>query len=244
MARRRVSTPWQGQLATLASVGHNERVFSWDGTSTVARFPITSERPRMESTRLSLLTQACSGSEHAWGEMVELYQPLVYGWLRRQDVAHHDAEELTQDVLSVVVKELPEFSHSGNEGAFRSWVRQITVNRARGFWRAGKIRPSATGETKFLKMVEQLADDASTLSQRWDREHDQHVLRECLRRIEAEFSVATLTAFRRQVFDGTPADHVAAELSITRGAAYSAKARVLRKLRQLAAGLVDDAVFS
>ena len=198
----------------------------------------------MESTRLSLLTQARSSSDQAWQQMVELYQPLVYGWLRQHDVTHHDAEELTQDVLSVVVKELPEFTHSGNKGAFRHWLRQITVNRARGFWRARKIRPKATGETRFMKMVEQLADDASTLSQRWDREHDQHVLRVCLRRMQSEFSPVTLTAFRRQVFDGATADDVAAELNITVGAAYSAKSRVLRKLRQAAEGLVDDAVFS
>ena len=198
----------------------------------------------MDSTRLSLLTQASSGSDQAWQRIVELYQPLVFGWLRQHDVAHHDAEELTQDVLSVVVKELPEFSHSGNKGAFRHWLRQITVNRARGFWRAGKIRPTATGETKFLTMVEQMADDASTLSQRWDREHDQHVLRECLRQIEAEFTPATLTAFRRQVFDGTAAEEVSKELGITVGAVYSAKSRVLHKLRQAAEGLVDEAFFS
>ena len=48
----------------------------------------------------------------------------------------------------------------------------------------------------------------------------------------------------RQLFDDEAADDVAAELQITRGAAYSAKARVLRKLRQLAAGLVDESVFS
>ncbi len=198
----------------------------------------------MASTRISLLTEAGSGSERAWTEMVELYQPLVYGWLRRHDVAHHDAEELTQDVLSVVVAELPEFSHSGNKGAFRRWLRQITVNRARGFWRAGKYRPAATGESRFLWMVEQMADDSSTLSKQFDREHDLHILRECLRQMETEFTVKTLTAFKRQVFDGAAADEVAAELSLSVGATYSAKSRVLRKLRQAAEGLVDESVIS
>jgi RNA polymerase sigma-70 factor (ECF subfamily) len=175
---------------------------------------------------------------------VELYQPLVFGWLRRHQVAHHDAEELTQDVLAAVVRELPAFSHSGHKGAFRHWLRQITVNRARGFWRGGKGRPRATGETKFLKMVEQLADDASTLSARFDREHDRHVLRVCLCKVEPEFTTTTLTAFRRQVFDGAGADEVAAELGISVGAAYSAKSRVLRKLREAARGFVDDSLFS
>ena len=198
----------------------------------------------MESTRVSLLTQANLGSNSAWSEIVKLYQPLIYGWLRQHDIAHHDAEELTQDVLSTLVKELPTFSHSGNTGAFRYWLRQVTANRARGFWRAGKIRPLPTGDTKFLIMVKNLADPDSPLSKRWNLQHDQYILRECLRRIETEFSAPTLAAFRRQVFEGVEADEVAAQLGITRGAAYSAKARVLRKLRQLASRFVQDSAFS
>lgn len=199
---------------------------------------------RMDSTHLSLLMQASAGSGYAWTRLVEIYHPLVYGWLRGHDVQHHDAEELSQDVMSVVVKELPEFSHSGRTGAFRTWLRQITVNRARGFWRAGKVRASATDQSTVLLMVQQLEDPESTISARWDREHDQHVLRFALAKVESEFEAATLAAFRRQVFDEISAEHVARELGITVGAAYSAKSRVLRKLRQEVAGLVDESVFS
>ena len=198
----------------------------------------------MSSTRLSLLAEAGAGADQAWSRLVEMYRPLVYGWLRRHDVAHHDAEELTQDVLSVVFQELPTFSHSGRTGAFRHWLRQITVNRARGFWRAGRISRAAAGNSSFQSMVDQLADESSALSRVWDREHDQHILRELLRRMESEFTPATMQAFRRQVFDGASADEVAAELKMSVGAAYSAKSRVLRKLRQQAAGLVDEVVFS
>ena len=39
-------------------------------------------------------------------------------------------------------------------------------------------------------------------------------------------------------------DEIARELGLTIGAAYSAKSRVLRKLRREAAGLVGELVFS
>lgn len=198
----------------------------------------------MDSTRLSLLTQAGSGSARAWQRLVELYQPLVYAWLRHHEIAHHDAEELTQDVLSVVVEELPSFSHSGRTGAFRCWLRQITANRAKGFWRAGKIRPTASGKSSFLEIMQQLADPHSQLSRRWDREHDQHVLRQLLLEVETEVEPVTLAAFQRQVFQGVSAEDVSRELGVTVGAAYSAKSRVLRKLRQAAAGLLDESVLS
>ena len=130
----------------------------------------------MDATHLSLLTQARSGSHAAWTRMVELYQPLIYGWLRRHGVSHHDAEELSQDSLLAVARELPRFSHSGNVGAFRLWVYRITANRARAFWRAGRVRATATGDSRFRDIVEQFEDPGSELSQAWEREHDRFLL--------------------------------------------------------------------
>jgi RNA polymerase sigma-70 factor (ECF subfamily) len=92
-------------------------------------------------------------------------------------------------------------------------------------------------------MIEQLADDNSAATQLWNREHDAHVLRQLLMRIEPDFEPATFQAFQRQVFDGATADEVARELGISVGAAYCAKSRVLRRLRQEAAGAVDSAVM-
>jgi RNA polymerase sigma-70 factor, ECF subfamily len=123
----------------------------------------------MDSTRVSLLSHASAGCDQAWSQMVQLYQPLVYGWLRRHEVSHHDAEDLTQDVLSVLVRELPSFVHSGRTGAFRCWLRQITAHRAQQFWRPGRRHSVAAGPRTFVQMAELLADDASDLSRRWDR---------------------------------------------------------------------------
>ena len=174
---------------------------------------------------------------------MELYQPLVYGWLRRHEVAHHDAEDLAQDVMAVVVRELPSFEHSGRTGAFRSWLRQITANRAKGFWRAGKIRPAATGQSSLLQTLDQLEDDNSDTSRVWNQEHDEHVLRQLLHKVESECEPTTFQAFRRLVFEGQRAEQVASELGLSVGATYSAKARVLRRLREEAAGIVDLSSF-
>ena len=197
----------------------------------------------MESTQLKLIGQASDGCQDAWSRLISLYEPLVYGWLRRHDVTHHDAEELTQDVLSVVVRELPKFSHSGNPGAFRCWLRQITANRARGFWRAGKLRPKATGETLFVEILQQLEDDHSEISRRWDRDHDQYLLRQALEKVKTQFEPGTILAFERFLFAGIPAPQVANELGLSVGAVYTAKSRVLRKLRKEVEGLVDDSFF-
>ncbi len=93
-------------------------------------------------------------------------------------------------------------------------------------------------------MIEQLEDENSQASKLWNREHDAHVLRELLISIEPEFEPSTFQAFRRQVYDAAPAVQIARELGISVGAAYTAKSRVLRRLREAAAGTIDPAGFS
>ena len=77
----------------------------------------------MDDTRQSLLLRAQTGEEDAWKDLTDLYRPLIIGWLNRQGVPVADLEDLSQEILLSVVKHLPSFEHSGNRGAFRSWLR-------------------------------------------------------------------------------------------------------------------------
>src|SRR5205814_920513 len=141
-----------------------------------------------------------------------------------------DADDLVQEVMSVVVRELPGFQHDQRQGAFRCWLRTITVHRLRDFWRGRKYRPEASGDSDLEKRLEQLEDPASGISRLWDQEHDQHVLRRLLELIQLEFSSATWEAFRRVTLDEKRPAEVAAELGTTVNAVLLAKSRVLRRL--------------
>ena len=67
----------------------------------------------------------------AWSRMVDLYAPMIRAWLWRYRLPEADVEDISQTVLSAVVANLPRFEHSGRVGAFRSWLRTITVNSLR-----------------------------------------------------------------------------------------------------------------
>jgi hypothetical protein len=49
----------------------------------------------MEETRSSLLIRAQAGDEGAWGDLSELYRPLIVGWLRRQAVPDGEGSDGT-----------------------------------------------------------------------------------------------------------------------------------------------------
>jgi RNA polymerase sigma-70 factor (ECF subfamily) len=59
-----------------------------------------------------------------------------------------DADDLAQDVLSVVVRRIAGFEWRG-QGAFRAWLRTILANEVRDYFRDQKYRPIATGDSGF-----------------------------------------------------------------------------------------------
>jgi len=194
----------------------------------------------MADTPVSLLERLrLRPDADSWQRLVALYTPLIQDWLRRQGLRHADVDDLSQDVLGVLVRELPRFEHDGRPGAFRRWLRTVTVNRLRTFWRGRGRRPVAPGGSDFGQVLDQLEDPASGLSALWEREHDRHVLRRLLELLEPEFEPATWRAFRLLVLEGRSTAAVAAELGLSANAVRIAKSRVLSRLRRESSGLVD-----
>ena len=145
----------------------------------------------MNTTPVSLLE--CLGRRpdgQTWQRFADLYQPWLRGQFRRHGLQTADVDDLVQEVMVVLMKEVPNFQHNGRKGAFRAWLRGIAVNRLRELWREQKYAPAAGG-SDFAAKLDQLADDQSQLSQLWDREHDQHVANQLLKSIAGDFEPKT-----------------------------------------------------
>lgn len=189
-------------------------------------------------TSVSLLERlAGQPTDGDWQRLLDLYQPLLRAWLTRAGVASSDVDDLSQEIMLVVFREVGGFERRGN-GAFRAWLRTILANRVRNYFRGQQHRPTATGGSDFLQSLDELESPQSALSQLWDREHDDHVVAALLRRVQPDFAPATWQAFRLHVLEGEPAARVAAELGLSLNSVLLAKSRVLKRLRQELAGLV------
>lgn len=195
----------------------------------------------MQETSASLLARLREPEDaDSWGRFLRVYSPLIRAWLSRHQVAEADLDDLVQNILTVVVRKVGGFEHNQRVGAFRTWLKAITVNCLRDFWKSQRLRPRPAGEPSWPDLIDRLADPKSEDNQWWEREHDQHVTRRLLEMLAEQFSPQTWQAFRRLVLDEIPADQVAIELGITSNAVYIAKSRVLARLRQEAAGLIDE----
>jgi RNA polymerase sigma-70 factor (ECF subfamily) len=176
----------------------------------------------------------------AWGRLVARYGPLLRGWLRRHAVPPHDQDDLVQDVLHAVAREMPSFTYDPRKGGFRGWLRTILVRRLRHYWRRRRSRPLATGDDGFITgVLDQLEDPRSSLARVWDQEHDRHVVARLLEVVRGDFEATTWEAFRCTALGGQDVSAVAEALGQTANAVKLARHRVLKRLRQEAEGLIE-----
>ncbi len=196
----------------------------------------------METSASLLERLRLAPDEAAWRRLDDLYRPLIRRWLLRDPTLGEEAEDLVQEVMGVLVRELPAFQRQ-RIGSFRRWLRTVTAHRLSAHHRARKNRPWPLGAPPEETPLAQFADPHSDLSRLWDEEHDRYVLRRLMDLIAPQFEPATLAAFRRVVFDEVAPAQAAEELGMSLNAVLLAKSRVLGRLRQEAEGLIDGAAF-
>jgi RNA polymerase sigma-70 factor (ECF subfamily) len=173
-----------------------------------------------------------------WHRLQDIYLPLIRSWLSRVPGLRDEADDLAQEVLVVLFRELPAFERR-RVGAFRAWLRQITVNRIRAFAKARQKQPLAGLGPEADQLLAQLADPSSDLARQWDRDHDHHVRQKLLAIVEADFEPKTWQAFTRFALESQSAARVGQELGMSELAVAQAKFRVLKRLRAEAGDLLD-----
>src|SRR5689334_18852151 len=86
-------------------------------------------------TRASLLVRLRDRhDEAAWNDFVDLYAPLVYGYVRKQGLQDADAADLSQEVFRAVAGGMSRFEYDPVKGLFRNWLFTV-VRRKLANWR-------------------------------------------------------------------------------------------------------------
>ena len=180
------------------------------------------------TTRLTLVQMVRSGDNDSWKELERVYRPLIRSTLRRFGFQTQDVDDVAQEVLVSLHRNIDQFAHNGRVGAFRRWLRIVTVNQAREFIR------SKGSQSCAVEKLDALADETSSLTLEFDRQHDLHVLSVMIDRVANDFTPTTMESFRRYVIEGQPTDQISQDLGVSIQSVYLSKSRVLKSLREMA----------
>jgi len=187
----------------------------------------------MVTTSPTLLTRLRQPNQpEAWSRFVNLYAPLLLYWAKRQGFQDADAQDLVQEVLVKLVRELPAYER-GEKQSFRGWLFCVTVNQCRDYRRrkATRTLPGAEG------LATVTAHDS--LSELEETEYRKLLVHRGLETIRPDFHETTWTAFTRVMVEGRSPVEVAAELNLSVNAVFLARHRVLARLRQELDGLLE-----
>lgn len=184
----------------------------------------------MLTTSLTLLQRLHDQDASAWERFVSLYSPLVRSWARKTGMQDADVEDLVQDVLAVLTAKLSTFKKK-ESGSFRGWMKTILMNR----YRAMARRPKG----KSLSTEELAVQPAPEAEQFWEVEYRQVLIVSALNVMRSDFQEKTWQACWEQVVNEKPAADVARQLDMPLASVYSARSRVLRRLRESLDGLLD-----
>jgi RNA polymerase sigma-70 factor, ECF subfamily len=167
----------------------------------------------------------------AWARFVELYAPLIHTWARRTGLQDADADDLVQEVFVLLREKLPEFVYD-RAGSFRGWLRAVTMNLWRNQRRQAARRPVA-----LPAGVEPTLPDA--VAEFWEEEFGRELVARAAAIMRKDFKDNTWKAFLGVVVYGKSYADVATELGMTKTAVGVARHRVLQRLREEVAGMLD-----
>ncbi|MEI6504070.1 MAG: sigma-70 family RNA polymerase sigma factor, partial [Armatimonadota bacterium] len=120
------------------------------------------------------------------------------------------------------------------------WLRTVTQNKIRDFFRRQRGKPLASGGTAALEQLAQLAEEPPTTASGGPPCTELlRLRRRAVEIVQAGVEERTWQAFWRVVVEGRSVSEVAEELGLSSQAVYDAKYRLRRKLRQELEGLTE-----
>ena len=186
-------------------------------------------------TRITLIQRLQhGGDEAAWEEFVAIYRPAIVRMALRKQLQPTDAEDLAQQVLLAVSRNIDKWKQDRTRARFRTWLQTVVRNTTLNAL-TRKPRDQATGGTTAVQQLNQQPDreDSIWFDAEWRRE----TLRWATAQVREEFEPATWLAFWETAIEGTSASVTAQKCGKSVGAVYIARTRVMQRIKQKIAEL-------
>jgi RNA polymerase sigma factor (sigma-70 family) len=196
--------------------------------------------PDAPSTRLSLLIRLRDlQDQQAWAQFVDVYAPVIYGYLRKRGVQDADAADLSQACLRQVAIHVGSLEYDPAHGTFRGWLFTIVRNKLRDFLARPQHLCQGSGDSQVQRLLDnQAAPDPE--AGEWEREYQSGLFAWAAEQVRPLVKEATWQAFWQTAVEGKPSKEVARGLGLTVAAVYLAKSRMVARLRALIRELQGD----
>jgi len=191
-------------------------------------------------TRRSLLSRLRDYEDkESWQTFFDRYWRLLYNVARRAGLDDVDAQDVVQDTVVAVAREIPRFRYDPERGSFKQWLFRILRRRVSDHFRklyrqpahAG-ISPETLEETGHADAI--VMRDGMSLSDAWDQEWERSVLDAAIAQVRAQANPKHFQVFDYCVLKEWPVAKVASTLGMNAAQVYLARHRVSQSVKRAA----------
>ena len=183
-------------------------------------------------TRHTLITKLRDPSDReAWREFVAIYEPLVYQLARQKGLQDADARDVCQDVFRAVARAIDRWEPAAERGTFRGWLFTIARNLVINFLSRRDRHPRGSGDSNMHALLNEIPAVDPGVTAQFETAYRRRLFHWAAEQVRDEFTAKTWQAFWQTAVENRPVAEVAAELSLSVGAVYISRSRVMARLR-------------
>jgi len=199
---------------------------------------------RLPKTRHSLLIRLADPANHAaWAEFLRVYEVAIYRYACSRGVQPVDAEDITQKVLAAVMDKAREWEPDSARGSFGAWLFQVTQNLSAKAWNDRKRGVVGTGDSGVNLILNQIPEPAEEEMTVFHLEYRRALFHWAAEQVRDQVEPTTWRAFWMTAVEAQKSETVAQTLGLSMSSVYTARCRVLAKIRKAIQGFdkgLDD----
>jgi RNA polymerase sigma-70 factor (ECF subfamily) len=183
-------------------------------------------------TRYSLLSRLQNwDDQESWKDFFDTYWRLIYNAAVNSGLNEAEAQDVVQETVICVAKDIEKFKRERAKGSFKGWLRNLTRWRIRDQLRKRMPEAAAKDEAAEEKdgqvpLEEIVSATASALEELWDKEWQENLFEAAVDRVKRQVKEEHFQMFDLYVVKKWPVEKVARTLGVNSGQVYLAKHRV------------------
>ena len=173
-------------------------------------------------TRASLLSRLRDWQNESWQEFFELYWKLIYNTARRYGLSDIEAQDVVQDTMIGVSRNIPEFKYDPERCSFKTWLMNMILWRIKDQFRKRRAH-EPIGVAMELPEPEQF-------EQQWEKDWQANIMAAAVERVKNTLSPQVFQIFDFCVLQKKGVAETSEVLSVSRARIYLARHRVTNKI--------------
>jgi len=189
------------------------------------------------ATRRSLVDRLANwDDQRRWQEFFDTYWKLIYSAARKSGLADAEAQEVVQETVITVAKNIDRLKYDPAIGSFKGWLLQITRWRISDQFRKrepeGVKRPNLQDDS-CTATIDRVPDSRIVdLDAVWETGWKENLLEAAIARVKRKIDPKQFQIFDCYVRKEWPAQKVAERLRVSVGQVYLARHRVAALLKK------------